>query len=516
MSKMKKVFAITVMVVFALTIMLSGCGKAAETAKPAEPAAKAEESKKEEPKKEEAKGDKPVTLTWMLVGPGQEPETDKICAEANKYLKDKLNVNIDLQVFGYGDAYNQKVNTMLAAGDPFDICFTASWAADLRTNANSGYFKQLDDYLKDSPVRQVVGDDFLNGVKINGKTFAVPCNKEKVHNWGFLLKKDLTDKYQVDVKSIKKMEDLEPYFEKIKKNEKGVIPLLSVQAEAPFKLLDWDNFSDDSIPGAVYPDNRDTKVINQFTAPESITHYKKMREYFQKGYLSPDAATMENFNDQLKTGKYFACVQSLKPGKDAEMKGSTNGIDWVQVDITKPVMSNRETGGSLLAIPTASKNPDKAWKFIEMLYTDKFLNNLFVYGIEGQHYQKVSDNVVKLLGGDKSGYKAGNGWRFGDQFKNYLMDNEDPQKWTKFEEFNKAGLPLKSLGFAFDKSKVDTQASACKNVVEAYYKQLFTGSVDIDSTVKKMDKDLKDAGVDKLIQEMQAQYDAWLAKNGKK
>ncbi|NTV90982.1 MAG: DUF3502 domain-containing protein, partial [Clostridiales bacterium] len=158
------------------------------------------------------------------------------------------------------------------------------------------------------------------------------------------------------------------------------------------------------------------------------------------------------------------------------------------------------------------------FKFITMLYTDKFLNNLFVYGIEGTHFEKVAgkDNVITLLGGEKSGYKAGNGWRFGNQFLNYLMDNEDPQKWTKFEEFNKAGLPMNSLGFAFDKTKVDTEVSACKAVVQTYYKQLFTGSVDIDKTVAQMDKELKQSGVDKVLAEMQSQYDAWLAANGKK
>ncbi len=166
--------------------------------------------------------------------------------------------------------------------------------------------------------------------------------------------------------------------------------------EAPFKLLDWDPMSDDSIPGALYPDNRDTKIINQFLAPESIAMYKKMRDYMQKGYIPADAATMQNFNDHLKTGNYFAICQSMKPGKAAEMTSSTS-VEWLDVNITAPVMANRDaSGGALLAIPTSAKYPDQAFKFIEMLYTDKYLNNLFVYGIENEHYEKVSENVVKL------------------------------------------------------------------------------------------------------------------------
>jgi putative aldouronate transport system substrate-binding protein len=300
MSKMKRCLSLALVTLLMGSVALTGCGKKTDEKQPGNTDGKKETTtnKNTESKK----------LTWYLVGPGQEPETDKILAKANEYLKDKLDgATIDLKVFAYGDDYNQKVNTALASGEAFDICFTASWAADFRNNSAAGYFKQLDDYLaKDDTITKIVGQDFMNGVKIDGKTFAVPCNKEKVHNWGFLLKKDLVDKYKVDVSKIKKMEDLEPVFDQVKKGEPGITPLLSVQMEAPFKLLDWDNFLDDDIPGALYPDNRDTKVINQFIAPESVAHYEKMREYNKKEFLSPDAATMENFNDQLKTGKYFA------------------------------------------------------------------------------------------------------------------------------------------------------------------------------------------------------------------
>lgn len=508
MVKTKRYLCLAMVMVFALAVAFSGCGteKVDQQADGTGSQAVQTTSKATEPPAP------PTKLIWFCVGPGQEPDHDAVMAKVNEHLKEKLNVELEMTVLAYGDTYNQKVNTMLAAGDPIDICFTASWAADIKLNSANGYFTPLDDYLaKDGTITSIIGEDFMRGIKIGGKTFAVPCHKELAHNWGFLLKKDLVDKYQVDISSIKKMSDLEPYYDKIKAGEPGVIPLLTVEQEAPFKLLDWDPFSDDSIPGALYSDNRDTKVINQWLAPESIEYYKTMAQYAKKGYISADAATMTNFNDQLKTGKYFACVQQLKPGKDAEMKGSTGGIDWVQVDITPVVMSNRDaSGGALLAIPTASKNKDAAFKFITNLYTDTELLNLLVYGIENVHYKKTQDNIVTLLDSPKA-YKAGNGWRFGDQLKNYLMDNEDLKKWDKFAEFNTKGLILKSLGFSFDRIPVDAQCAASKSVVEKYYKQLFAGASDVDGTVKKMSDELNAAKVNEVLAEMQKQYDAWLA-----
>lgn len=141
-----------------------------------------------------------VTLKMYLVGNRQEPDTPKVLEEANKYLKDKLNVALDLNVFGWGDDYDQKVNTALASGEAIDIVFTANWAANYYVNAASGYFTELNQYIEKYPaIKQILGEDFLNGSALNGKNYAVPTNKEKVHNWGYLVRKDLVDKYNMDV-----------------------------------------------------------------------------------------------------------------------------------------------------------------------------------------------------------------------------------------------------------------------------------------------------------------------------
>ncbi len=520
--KMKKFLCLALVTAFTLSIALTGCGDKSSSS--TETSTAVESSTAAATTSAEPSSDVPkdtVDLSWYTVGPQQDPDVDMICQKANEYLKDKLNVNVKMSVFSYGDAYNQKVNAMLAAGEAFDIAFTASWAADFRNSSQAGYLLPLDDYLAKSPaIYDICTEAFVSASgKVNGKTYGVPTNKEQAHDWGILLKKDLADKYKVDPAKIKKMEDLEPVFEQVKNGEPGIYPFLSVQMDAPFKFLDWDTFADDDVPGALYPDNSKTTVVNQFTAPESVAHYKKMQEYFKKGYLPADGATLENQVTLMTSGKYFAVEQSMKPGKALEMKASTGGIDWVQIDLTPVVKSNRETGGSNLSIPKNSANPERAFKFIEMLYTDKTLRNMFSYGLEGVHYDKISDNVIKLKPDNKGYTSAGCGWRFGDQFKDYLTETEYqnmPDKWDQFKKYNDNATVLNSLGFVFDRKSVETEIAACKSVVQNYYRQLFTGSVkDVDAEVAKMDKELKAAGCEKVIKEMQTQYDAFLAAKSK-
>jgi putative aldouronate transport system substrate-binding protein len=193
---------------------------------------------------------------------------------------------------------------------------------------------------------------------------------------------------------------------------------------------------------------------------------------------------------------------------------NSTGHPWVQIEITPPVMSNRETTGSLQAISRTSQHPELAMQFLELFNTDPYLNNLINYGLEGTHYVKLSENVIKAGPGvDK--YNPGTQWMFGNQFINYLYNNEDPHKWAKFLAYNKAALPQKDLGFSFDPSSVKTEVAAVKSVWKEYIPSLETGTVDPDSVVPEALAKFKAAGVDAIIAEAQKQYDAWIKANGK-
>jgi putative aldouronate transport system substrate-binding protein len=74
---------------------------------------------------------------------------------------------------------------------------------------------------------------------------------------------------------------------------------------------------------------------------------------------------------------------------------------------------------------------------------------------------------------------------------------------------------MNSLGFAFDATEVETEIGALKNVVQEYYKQLFLGTADTDSTLSAFSSKMKAAGVDDVIAEMQRQYDEWRKNVGK-
>jgi putative aldouronate transport system substrate-binding protein len=461
---------------------------------------------------------KPVDLTWYVIGNGPAKDQAAIDAAASAYIqKMGLNANIHILCFDWG-TYDQKLGTIIQSSEPFDICFTAVWTNNYNNNVARGAFLPLNDPKtnllgKFAPkTKAMLGPDFLAGSAVNGINYGIPANKEKAHNWGFIFRSDLVKKYNMDIAQVKKLEDLQPLLQQIKDGEPTMYPLEACGGgDSPRFLLDWDKMIEDDIPVSLYPDNRSSKVINEFEAPETLALFKVIRQFYQAGFIRQDAASVSDFNADEKAGLIFVATKSLKPGKDAEMTNAT-GHPWTQVDITPPYISNRETEGSMQAISRTSKNPEVAMKFLELFNTSPYLNNLINFGIEGRHYTKVKSNIIQA-GPKQADYNPGTSWMFGNQFINYLYTNEDPKKWDKFIAYNKSATAEKSLGFVFDPEAVSTEMATVKGVWKEYTANLETGTVDPESVMPEVVAKYKAAGIDNIIAEVQKQYDAFLAKN---
>ncbi|MFC5530679.1 ABC transporter substrate-binding protein [Cohnella yongneupensis] len=453
---------------------------------------------------------KPYNLTMYFPGSAQ-PDQKKVEAKMNEYLKDKINATIELKPIDWG-AWGDKMNLMIASGEEADIIFTAAWNG-YSTNVAKGAFLPLDELLQSNgqDILKTLDPLFLEGSKINGKNYGVPTNKELAATKGLALRKDIVEKYNIDLSQVKTIADMEPIFKLIKEKEPKMIPYYMFGPENGVNMINqWDYMGDSSVPGIVIKDQTSTQVVNELDLPETKERINMIRDWYLKGYINQDAATTKVFpGDQMKAGNVFAKAESLKPGKDAELTAST-GLPWIQIELAGPTISTGDTTGSMLAISRTSGDPERAMMFINLLHTDKYLNNLLNFGIEGEHYDKKSDEVIDTTKGAKT-YNLGSSWMFGNQFLNYLQPNEDPQKWDKFKAFNASGKASPAIGFTFDSEPVKSEIAAVVNVNSQYQTALYTGSVDPEEAMAKYTAKLKDAGVDKIIAEKQKQLDAYLA-----
>lgn len=498
-ERARKSIAFILAAMLVLSIGLAGCGNKKEEDKPVTDNKTSDVGTSKE--------DKPVTLSWYYPGPGQQEDVKLVEEEATKYLKDKINVNLKLQCFDFG-SYPDKMKTMIAAGEEFDICFTASWGLNYREQASKGAYIALDDMFdKYAPkTKALVGNTFLKGSKVDGKNYAVPVNKEKAAQYGFLFLKKYVDKYGFDINSLKKMEDIEPMLKMIKEKEPGIYPMAGA-----FEALTKQYYDDLGAPGfgIIRHDGSNYKIVLKEEEPEFKAYCDLAYKFYKAGYIRADAATIKDQSGDEKAGKIFVKCSALKPGKDKEFSMGT-GQEWIQVEMTPAIISNFDTMGAMHAISKTSKNPEKALEFLEIMNNDKSMNNMICFGIEGVHYEKVSDNIIKKTA-DNAKYNPGTSWMFANNFINYLWENEDPNKWQKFEKFNNDAIPARSLGFAFEPSSVKNEIAACDTVKQEYENALINGTVDPKVYIPKYVKALKDAGADAVIAEKQKQIDAWAA-----
>ncbi|MNZ52214.1 Bacterial extracellular solute-binding protein [compost metagenome] len=353
---------------------------------------------------------------------------------------------------------------------------------------------------------------------MDGITYSVPNIKDLASDYGVTMRKDLVEKYNIDINAIKNLDDLEKVFKTIKDNEPNVIPTVKYAQSIidSYVLAYMDTLGDGF--GVLPNYDNDLKVVNWFETPEYEQLLNKMRSWYLAGYIAKDAATdTATKYDLMRAGKAFSWLSHLKPGVEQQESRSA-GTEMVSVRLLPAATATTKITGSGWSIARNSENPERTMMFLDLLYTDQELQNLFSWGIEGKHYVKTSDTTIDFPAGvdaSNSGYNLQQGYMFGNQFLSYTFKGDDPELWNQMSAFNKGALISKAMGFNFNAEPVKTEVASVTNVQNQYKIALETGTVDPAKILPEFIKQLKAAGIDKIISEKQRQLDEWAEKNNK-
>lgn len=167
-----------------------------------------------------------------------------------------------------------------------------------------------------------------------------------------------------------------------------------------------------------------------------------------------------------------------------------------------------------MVISEASKYKQDAIKVLERMNVDTYVRNLLAYGIEGVHYNFVdgSDKVIQRIDEAKNysvpAYAQG-------QFMNLYVEYPNPEdQWLKVHEQNKTAKSSPLLGFMFDPTNVQTEISALENTISKYGTSLRTGEGDVEQLLAAQEEEMKQIGIDKVIEEAQKQVDEFVKNKG--
>ena len=243
-----------------------------------------------------------------------------------------------------------------------------------------------------------------------------------------------------------------------------------------------------------------------------------VRDWYQKGYIMQDLVTYTGTNiDLLSSGNGFANITGQGGHPDYVATNATNqtGQPLEGKALGDAVINTNNVTNQPFCVASTSKRPEAALKFLNLTYCDADIANLIQWGIEGRDYVVNADGTVQPPEGfDSASVPYPGGYM---NFGNMYTGLEYPAAGTSQESVkfgvdnNYNAAHSRSFGFVFDPSSVTAQYAAVNNVIMQYYCGLDCGSVDPETAIPAFNKALKDAGIDDIIAEKQAQYDAWRA-----
>lgn len=440
----------------------------------------------------------------------------------NAYTEEKIQTKVDLKVFSNADYMNQ-VNLLLASGEQVDI-FAAQGTSRLpyiKDGTALDITEYLDDELKETV--DTIYDNFLKPTTVDGKVYGILNMGSNYVPGGFTYRSDIVEELGIDMSTVDSPEDLTEVFAKVKEAYKDMIIIDPNRANALFetylgKIAEIDPLGDDityTVSGVAYAkDAADPEVVNMYETQDFIDLCNLTHSWYEAGYFASDAATTTATTAELlMSGNCFGTFCGLGNPKIAAQYTTNYGHPFDNVQISDSMVWAGSNGGWM--VNSATKSPSAACKFLNLLYTDEYVDNLLVYGEEGVDYVLNEDGCAVA----PEGYTDLNSVKYTANMNYYYWGN----KWITYPvvggvigdeqktliERNYAGELSPYYGFMYDYSEYQAEYTACINIINEYKKALWVGAVDVEATLDELNQRLKAAGMEKLIEAKQAQLDEW-------
>jgi putative aldouronate transport system substrate-binding protein len=430
----------------------------------------------------------------------------------------KINVKVKLKPLSIAN-YSQQVNLAMQSGEELDIFHTLG---DLNQYVSKNEALPLDDLLSKygKETKEILGTDFLKTTQTNGKTYAIPAYKGYAIAPDLVYRADIMKELGVSPDSIKSISDLDNLFAKVKEKYPKMIPVAPTNqgVSGVLNTVDKVDYLTDDLfkPTAVLVGDN-TKVVDFYETDIFKEKIKIARDWYNKGYISKDAATSNTLATELiSSDRCFSYVASYAGKESAAQISAQVGKTMGMVRLAEPYLSTTSVNAVSWSISATSKKTEAAMKFLNLTYSDKAVVNLLVFGIEGQDYVKTDADHVKYPDGKDANsvpYTAQLcSGIIGNQFNQFSTQGQSTADLKLMDSENKSSGKSKAFGFTYDSSNVKTEVSSVMNVINQYLPGLNCGSLDPNKEIPNFIKKLKEAGIDNIVKEKQKQLDAWTAK----
>lgn len=451
----------------------------------------------------------------------------KVNNAVNEYIAKTYpdaNVALDLQLFGVPD-YFEKIPLALSSGSKMDAFLTVNLTGDVAM----GMLRPLDELLDQygQGIRDILAKDFGEGAfdcsTIGGEIYAVPVNKAVAIPMMILYDEEYLTQLGYTREDINSLDDIEKIMADCVEKLDNVIPFHPINQGNTCLLL-WllQEYQVDRLGGTEFAGpfpgvtiGGEPTVVNLYETDAFRQGVERMRGWYEKGYLQKDAATT-----QAIASEYFSagrCLFTLGGYSSENASAAISAMTGRKVGMKQINQYYMDTSaiGVVMGISSTTPVPEASMKMLNLIYTDPFILNTILFGIEGEDYVKIDDvfwaypegkdaNTVEYTAALCSGV-------IGSESIQFIPYGGERDSVQKALDNNRNAVRSPFFGFVFDPTPVKNEIAAVTAVNSQYIKGLECGSLDPATAIDEFNKALYAAGLEAILTEKQAQLDAWLA-----
>lgn len=283
-----------------------------------------------------------------------------------KFMADNPGVTIHFEEMGTDQVYN-KLTTSLASGVGLPDIVTIE--GEQMGKFGSKFPDKFIDLTNDIDPKEFL-DIKISEASSNGKIMAYPWDAAPCM---MFYRKDMYEKAGVNAEDIKTWEDMIEAGKKVQAANEGVamLPLATSRRDHIFRimLMQQDKF---------YFDADGNSCLN---TPEAIGAMEMVKKLYDAG-ITTNETSWDDYVTSIKEGKVASVPDGIWMAgtiKDLSPEDSGNWGVMSMPQYSATTKGEASNGGSVLAIPSSTKNPELAKAFAKYAMTD--LDNLS-YGLE--------------------------------------------------------------------------------------------------------------------------------------
>lgn len=463
-----------------------------------------------------------VTLKFYFGG--EKPAAmDEVWAKVSDYVKARgLNVKFNINYIPWND-YSGKLLIMAASGDKWDMNFDSDTSFNQMAAKDS--YMRLNELLPQYAPHlyekyKEVGK--LEAATVNGSIVGLPWTIKMNQRFYAGWRSDLAEKAGIvrEPDSVRTVEDVD----KLLRELKAAYPNARISKTSPLPLY-WtrDEWIDLAFHGlGYYMDDPEYTVRAIEQQPFYLEAGNKAKQWYDDRIINRDVLIdKEDGAAQWRNGKTLFTITShewayAEPGfADPSFRQQMSLVYPDARTINRSPLSN------VLAINRNSGHADRVLRFLDMMWTDRVLYDLVMYGIEGKTY--VLNGETAEYPGDMtlqtSNYMEwGGNWAFWNPEFMRPTQRYSKNFWLEEEKFaslpTNVDSPLEGLFITED--NIRSEVERRDETYDAYGKRIEFGSVgDVSASVADYIARQKENGIDKVIADVQRQIDDFLARKGK-